>query len=361
MTRATIWNVSAYDRIDLHPSGAAWSQAIAAHENWQVGVASLGDSSRAQLWHGNALSAIDLHPAGADFSIATGIDDTRQVGAAYFPNIEYPGYHAGYWLGSAQSWVDLHPRLDVTGGNSWVNDTFGGVQVGWTEYAFPAQRKVACIWYGTYAIWFDINPNNPANYGVESEATAIYGDQQVGWARLGDGTHSHAGLWHNTAESFVDLNPPESTYSVATDVYDGTQVGSVSVAGTMRASLWRGSALSWVDLSRFLPTNDLWISSEATGIWKDNNRTIVVGTATSFVTGRQQAILWVNCPSNFDDDAVVTVGDLFAFLDAWFVQFGLIASPEHLSADIDGSGNVSVADLFSFLDQWFQLFGQNCI
>ena len=63
------------------------------------------------------------------------------------------------------------------------------------------------------------------------------------------------------------------------------------------------------------------------------------------------------CAADYDCAGGVNVADLFAFLDAWFAQFGGPAGDP--SADFDGDANVTVADLFGFLDVWFLEFG-NC-
>lgn len=52
------------------------------------------------------------------------------------------------------------------------------------------------------------------------------------------------------------------------------------------------------------------------------------------------------CPANFDESGGVTIGDVFAFLDAWFVF-----DP---SADTDGDGATTVLDIFAFLQSWYQ-------
>ena len=57
------------------------------------------------------------------------------------------------------------------------------------------------------------------------------------------------------------------------------------------------------------------------------------------------------CPANFDQLNGVGVADLFMFLDAWFLEFGLFG-PD-LQADFVPNDAVEVADLFGFLDAWF--------
>jgi len=64
------------------------------------------------------------------------------------------------------------------------------------------------------------------------------------------------------------------------------------------------------------------------------------------------------------DTGLVEVGDLFAFLDLWFLDFPngapSVAQP---NGDFDGDSDVDVSDLFSFLDEWFAAFGNggNCL
>ena len=57
------------------------------------------------------------------------------------------------------------------------------------------------------------------------------------------------------------------------------------------------------------------------------------------------------CPANFNGTGGVSVADLFAFLDAWFLQFGSVGPG--FSADFQKDNDVDVADLFGFLDAWF--------
>jgi hypothetical protein len=58
------------------------------------------------------------------------------------------------------------------------------------------------------------------------------------------------------------------------------------------------------------------------------------------------------------DTGLVEVGDLFAFLDLWFLDFPngapTVAQP---NGDFDGDSDVDVSDLFQFLDEWFAAFG----
>ncbi len=57
-----------------------------------------------------------------------------------------------------------------------------------------------------------------------------------------------ASLWSGTAASWVDLNPAGSAMAEAYGVTGPNQVGWALVGGVGRASLWSGTAASWVDL-----------------------------------------------------------------------------------------------------------------
>lgn len=51
------------------------------------------------------------------------------------------------------------------------------------------------------------------------------------------------------------------------------------------------------------------------------------------------------CIADFDGSGTTTVGDIFAFLTAWFGG--------NLSADSDANGSISVQDIFTYLHTWF--------
>ncbi|MFO0491049.1 MAG: MYXO-CTERM sorting domain-containing protein, partial [bacterium] len=78
--------------------------------------------------------------------------------------------------------------------------------------------------------------------------------------------------------------------SFANAVNDGQQVGYANVGGVERASLWIGTAGSWVDLHAFLPTG--FLLSQATGISSDADYTYVTGYGYNALTNRIEALLW---------------------------------------------------------------------
>src|SRR5256885_9813905 len=87
---------------------------------------------------------------------------------------------------------------------------------------------------------------NPAGATTSSQANSVQGGQQVGYALVGG--IARASLWSGTAASWLNLDPISSFGSNANAVDAGQQVGYVNLTGEARASLWSGTAASRVDL-----------------------------------------------------------------------------------------------------------------
>ena len=126
-----------------------------------------------------------------------------------------------------------------------------------------------------------------------SEAWGVSDGQQVGWAYFG-GPY-HASLWSGTAASWVDLNPSGSPFSQAWGVSCGRQVGQAYVGGTCRAGMWSGSASSWVDLHALVP-NTIYGSSIAKGICVGGSEIWVVGSALRGDLSYNEAMFWHYTP-----------------------------------------------------------------
>ncbi len=75
-------------------------------------------------------------------------------------------------------------------------------------------------------------------------------------------------------------------------------------------------------------------------IYLGGDFTIANGAATAYWTH------WgCPCPVDYDGDGVLSVQDIFVFLDRWLNL--------DLTADFDGVGGVAVADIFVYLRRWF--------
>ncbi len=86
---------------------------------------------------------------------------------------------------------------------------------------------------------------HPAD-ATESYAYGGDGVQQAGYAVSGG--VQRASLWTGTAASWVDLNPPGATQSFINAANGGQQAGTANIGGAIHASLWTGTAASRVDL-----------------------------------------------------------------------------------------------------------------
>lgn len=86
---------------------------------------------------------------------------------------------------------------------------------------------------------------HPEGFG-SSVAFGTDGSQQVG--TVSTGIRLHASLWQGSASTWVDLDPGRFSNSEAYGVGGGQQAGYVEVGYPPHASVWTGSADSWVDL-----------------------------------------------------------------------------------------------------------------
>jgi MYXO-CTERM domain-containing protein len=108
-----------------------------------------------------------------------------------------------------------------------------------------------------------------------------------------------ASLWSGTAASWVDLRPAGAGPSVAFAISGGQQVGYAEVRGWPRASLWSGTAASWVNLNPAgLLSSNAWAISGGQQVGWAN------------VGGAQHASLWSGTAASWVD--------LHAFLPAGF-------------------------------------------
>lgn len=281
---AVLWSGSAASMVDLHPAGASASIARDVFGIQQVGEANVGGILHASLWAGTPGSWVSLHPSGAgvQLSYASGIGGTQQVGAVRVTN----RYHAALWTGSAASWVDLHPGVAL---DSYALGTDGVSQVGKVT-GVGGVFEQAVLWTGSAASWVSLHPASVAD---SSEATAVSGNQQVGWIIDNIFFEGHAALWNGTAASFVDLHPPGAQFSSASDTNGTFQVGSVVLgSGGSRAAVWSGSATPYEDLSTTVPPGT-WSNTTARSVWSDATTLYVAGFATNNgAGGQQEALLW---------------------------------------------------------------------
>jgi uncharacterized membrane protein len=153
-----------------------------------------------------------------------------------------------------------------------------------------------------------------------SAATGISGDQQVGYAYDAAGNF-HASLWSGSAASWVDLNPAEAFESQAFGVSSALQVGTAYLdlpVDSNHAALWSGTAASWVDLNPAGATE-----SEAYG------------------AGGDKQVGWANWP-NIGGRAMLWSGSAASWVD---LHPPYHSSSQALGISDDGQQQVGWADL----------------
>ena len=244
---ALLWQGAARELVQLEPTGADSSFALATN-----GVAQVGSvESHAAIWHGTAASVVDVHPPGAWASTLRAVDDSGEAGDIILGTHGLP--HAALWHGTAESVVDLHPA-------------------------------------GAYA----------------SQAQAISNGRQGGYVQFGRDGPAHAALWAGTPESYVDITPSFVWTAGINGMDAGIQVGvGVPVGSTsdFHALVWFGMAESCLDLHSYLCSD--YTKSEARAIDVDEFGTIrVVGYAynnnyylpNGTYYPRNEAMMWVLVP-----------------------------------------------------------------
>lgn len=261
--------------VPLHPEGASGSSANAAWGERQGGT--IGDGfnlGHAAIWQGAAEPWIDLTPAWARASYLNGMDGDTQAGQVL---IGGQTFHAALWRGSAESVVDLHPLDGYRASDARA--VSGNMQAGFAIHTQTGVRHAA-VWNGTAESFVDLHPANSS----QSRALATDGVMQGGWASLPGGGDSEAVIWSGTAESVVNLAPQNAQESRVNAMAVGIQAGSVRFPGeNPRASLWRGEAES---VQYLQPRNSL--ASELLG----TNGEMYVGAATFEVFG--EAGIWLS-------------------------------------------------------------------
>jgi hypothetical protein len=228
--------------VRLHPNTALFSEVNAVGPGIQAGT--LRDSSPLAdlpvLWHGSSASWSPLASGAGLVCNVLGLWGTTQVG--------YAGSQAALWHGTPDSYVNLRPTQF-----SEAHAVRGTMQVGYAFYDPPGEEHAA-LWRGTAASYIDLHPAS----AVRSFAYATDGMLQGGEAWVGAGPDQHAALWNGTAASFTDLSG--GRISTIRGMAAGIQVGWTYAAGAFRAAVWRGSTGSFQDFngpqlgSRFLAT-----------------------------------------------------------------------------------------------------------
>jgi hypothetical protein len=294
-----LWSGSHQDWVDLRPAWALAGGINGMSENAQVGQVIPGANQyHAGVWYGTPESAVDLHPLSAyRASEAYAVSGNIQVGIA--THTQSGQLHASLWKGSAESFVDLHPA-----GSSQSRGlaTDGTLQGGWASLPGGGDHE-AVIWAGSAESVVNLAPPGAQRSAVLAMAPGI----QVGSVEFPDEA-PHAAIWRGTADSWVDLNPQDSTWSEILGTDGRYHAGQAYVGGFPHAHLWLPDG-GTVDLHSYLPLN--YTYSEARDVYTDGSHIYVVGMGAA--SGDISAWMWVGTvPSPSPATALIIAGSLAA-------------------------------------------------
>lgn len=278
--RAALWQGSAASFANLHPAGATVSKLHATNGSIQVGFATIDGKDRAGIWSGSAGSFTPLASADNSPSRAFGVYGSTQVGRAVIDG----KWVAVKWTGTPGSMVNLNPP---DSGQSEALCAYGNKQAGnVSTNIYP----YAALWSGTAASYVDLNPG-----AASSSVYAMTATKQAGAAW--DGDQTMAVVWSGTKESAVFLNPEDSIHSTCWGAFEDYQVGEVQMMGEqVKATLWKGTIASMVDLHQYLPTN--YTRSSANAMWSHNGTLYIGGVAFNSLTSKQEAVIWTEVGPN---------------------------------------------------------------
>jgi hypothetical protein len=234
----------------------------------------------AALWQGSSHTFTDLNPNGSCGSCSPG-SNAYGTNGTYIVGSGGASLHALLWnTGNLKSPIDLNPAGASYSEAYAVNGTS---QAG---YAFSSSTNSdhAVLWHGSAASAVDLTPSTLTS----AYATGLATSSQVGCGMPVGMTVLHALLWHGTAASLVDLQPSGFTDSCARAAHGNTQVGYGHISGTLHALLWKGGANTAVDLQQYLPNT--FTSSEAYAIDAAGD---ILGSAYSTTTASWHAVVWV--------------------------------------------------------------------
>ncbi len=237
----------------LHPPGAPSSAANSVDGSTIVGQVSFvhpqyGVQGRPSAWHDlGAGTRVDLTPAGSVGGSCTMIRGGMTVGWWWWPYTvpqQGTGYHqnAAVWDSSGQ-----HHQMQISG---WefgsIRATDGQVHVGTCRRNETSTTVTGFRWTGTNRGGRGLTPS----IAWGTSATAVDGGKIYGNANLGFGV-SHAAMWTETADSFVDIHPTAlgAGRSYVSSASEGLQVGTVYVQDVPNYGMWAGSKESYTPLT----------------------------------------------------------------------------------------------------------------
>jgi hypothetical protein len=207
-----------------------------------------------------------------------------------------------------------------------TNAPAGGQRLSTLEwYAFQTQTTNFTPNVTWTTVYVTLYSGDPASGGAviagDDTTNRLVSTTFTGIYRVGTGTSSSALMANNRPIQKIVMD-----MSWAPPLTDGTYWVSISGVGETT----RTAAPFGVISTPFQPT--------------DNGRQFFNGNWIT-LTGDFVFNISARCPTDFDGNGVVSIDDIFIFVNAWFAN-----DPR---ADFDKSGVRTIDDIFIFINQWF--------
>lgn len=271
--------------LDVHPAGYNYSLIMAMKGTTSVGYA----GTSPMMWNGTNASPLNV-PFAFYSGRANATDGAQAVGMAYETDIENAAgpAHALLWNLSTGDVTDL-------GKGATLNGVANGVQAGYKQ---GSKGTTAGFWRGTANSFVSLHIKS-ATVSVASDTN---GPQQVGYtgvdirvrneAKPRDIRFYSAVVWNSSASDYVYL-ASDYVHSFALAIKGDTVVGygnTTDAIGTpkfSRAVAWIGPNYDYVNLHAYLPAD--MQTSRATAV-DENGNIVGYGVTTS---GALKSFVWI--------------------------------------------------------------------
>lgn len=260
--------------IPLTSGHATYTTISGANDFARVGSSVIDEDSHIGYWFGNANSWVDMQVPTSLHFVLTSPSTEYQCGYAYSEN--YYVSHAYVAMGSKDTWQDIHPFGYL---NSYIRALDGEIAAGEVD-------RHAYVWNLATNVGTDLNPTNVQ----ESHIVAAAGGAQVGFISSGA---IRASLWRGTRESRVDLHPAMfQGNSEVTGATEGIQCGAaITYPGQIaHACLWFGTRESYLDLNPYM--HSTYETAFALAVGKTERSIIVFGKAKKHTSSDFEYVLW---------------------------------------------------------------------
>jgi hypothetical protein len=139
---AAMWTGTANSIVDVNPAGYTVSNILSAGDGQAVGRVQTDNGQHAALWAGGTAAAVELRREGWTSSTAVAAHDGVQVGSI-------PG-KAALWIGSADTYVDLHAYTPAEFTSTTAEDVEvapdGSIMVVGYGYNSLTEQQEALVW-----------------------------------------------------------------------------------------------------------------------------------------------------------------------------------------------------------------------